>query len=291
MACAFPITINVDKDKYLVPCRNCLSCRSTYVNTIKFGVDCELYDVYRSGRGASFVTFTYNEYGLPLNDDMRPTLRKRDLQLFMKRSRRSLEYNKVPYSSYKYIATGEYGDSFGRPHYHVIFLGLSSEMVNSFVKRHWRYGSIDVGTLKPGGVRYVLKYAFKQLRSQSAVELYDNNNIERPFIVKSRNLGMDYLTRNLDILTENNFCYLKDGQYVPIPKFYRDKLDVYKQFDSLPALKPMYSNYISSDSSRDFLDYQSLLNYNKECMLCDDMRRKHIPYDDSNIVRSAVFYK
>lgn len=62
----------------------------------------------------AFVTLTYDEEHLPEGGTLVP----RDLQLFLKRLRKSIEPRKV-----RFFAVGEYGDETFRPHYHLGLFG------------------------------------------------------------------------------------------------------------------------------------------------------------------------
>jgi hypothetical protein len=61
-----------------------------------------------------FITLTYDEKHLPADRN----LVKRDFQLFIKRLRKKLAPAKV-----RYYMAGEYGEKYGRPHYHACNFG------------------------------------------------------------------------------------------------------------------------------------------------------------------------
>ncbi len=74
------------------------------------------------------MTLTYDDEHLPINDYVdsdgvihgKPTLRKRDVQLFLKRLRKNYKYD----NHIKYFCCGEYGGKTFRPHYHLIIFGF-----------------------------------------------------------------------------------------------------------------------------------------------------------------------
>ena len=66
-----------------VPCGHCPDCRADAAREWSNRCLLELDDNDNIG---CFVTLTYNDFNLPIDDDG-PTLRKRDFQLFMKRLR------------------------------------------------------------------------------------------------------------------------------------------------------------------------------------------------------------
>lgn len=103
-----------------VACRKCPECRINYSNTWAFRVGLEA-SLYESN---CFITLTYSDSFLP--SDRQPC--KRDLQLFIKRLRKS-----VPFPI-RYFACGEKGSKRLRPHYHIIVFGLSFDDL-VFLKR------------------------------------------------------------------------------------------------------------------------------------------------------------
>jgi len=62
-----------------------------------------------------FITLTYNDENLPPND----SLVYRDFQLFLKRLR-----FKYSGTTIRYYMAGEYGENYGRPHFHAILFGI-----------------------------------------------------------------------------------------------------------------------------------------------------------------------
>lgn len=110
-----------DKKKKLVgiydayPCRWCMNCR---VDRRNYWED-RLNYAHLVHKSASFVTFTYDDFNIPLNQYGKPTLLKRDWITFRDNLKRQLRYHGYPqlcFPDYKYYCVGEYGDQFGRPH-------------------------------------------------------------------------------------------------------------------------------------------------------------------------------
>lgn len=244
MPCLSPFTITVKprgsigKSFFNVPCRQCMCCRLKKVQSLRMMSDLYLYDRYMNGQGASFVTLTYSDNFLPVNDSGIITLRKSDFQKFNKRFRVNLVRNNfnIPY---KFIACGEYGGKLSRPHYHIIMLGITQAIADEFVPLSWNHiknGISDIGSLARGGLNYVLKYCTKTSLGKDAKKLYDDNGVERPFICHSKSLELDYFVRNLEEIENNNFALRHKGKLVSLPNYYRKKYDVHNQFDTSVAL-------------------------------------------------------
>ena len=130
-----------------IPCGKCIGCRLDYAKqwANRIMLEAQYHD------DAYFVTLTYDDEHVPRSWSTDPetgeacqslTLRKRDVQLFMKRLRKWQDglvdtkyqvYNKnvsdssaslVSSQRIRYFLSGEYGSRTFRPHYHAIIFGL-----------------------------------------------------------------------------------------------------------------------------------------------------------------------
>lgn len=146
-------------------------------------------ETYTNG-DSSFVTLTYDEEHIPDCG----SLRKRDLQLFIKRLRFNLHPRKI-----RYYASGEYGEERGRPHYHLALFGVNPEEEIQ-VKKAWTedgelIGQVYMGDITYASARYIAKYIIKGD--------YQNNEMvneklwpkDREFSLMSRRpaLGTDFI--------------------------------------------------------------------------------------------------
>lgn len=105
----------------------------------------------------------------------------RDLQLFMKRLRKHRG------KGIKFFACGEYGETFGRPHYHLILFGVDfpdkqfysrskngdALYVSEEVKRYWRFGSNRIGSVTFDSCAYVARYITKKVNGDRAEAHYE----------------------------------------------------------------------------------------------------------------------
>lgn len=114
----------------------------------------------------SFVTLTYSDDKLPEDFSLRPS----DLQDFLKRLRRRIEPQRL-----RFFAVGEYGDTYGRPHYHAALFGYPQCLGNalkvkgecqcgacSIVRETWGFGHIMVAELNIKTARYITGYVAKK---------------------------------------------------------------------------------------------------------------------------------
>jgi len=155
-----------------VPCRRCIGCRIDYSRS--WAARC-LHEA-KLHTASCVVTLTYDDARLPPNG----SLRKRDVQLFIKRLRKQLSPGKV-----SYLYCGEYGEQFQRPHYHIILFGYWPEDTRPWRKKGtvqyfrsptleklWAQGNVELGHLTYTAAAYVAGYVFKKVYGDYAAEHY-----------------------------------------------------------------------------------------------------------------------
>ena len=209
-------------DGIKVPCGNCLGCRLDKLAL--WSARCN-YELVKGSN--SFVTFTYDDWHLPYNDgSLFPTLRQQDLHRFIDNIRHKIRALPVLpdhcRKDFSFFASGEYGDKFQRPHYHVLFFGLDFVECKKFFHSSWKFGMIKSLPLRPGGVRYVVDYFTKNLVTGDLAEkLYDCRGLERPFKSVSRGIGSELFFAHRDEI--RNGKDLKIGsRVVPVPIYYKN---------------------------------------------------------------------
>lgn len=214
-----------------VPCGHCEACLSRKANEWAT----RIYYEWLESKTSKFYTLTYAEEYLTWNDVTfilgakkqtfeLPVLSKRDVQLFMKRLRKKLGVG------LRFFLGGEYGENFGRPHYHFILFNypkhLTDEELDDIVQKCWSYGNIQSGDTNISRVKYVAKYIFSS-------SLFPNKLIKnwvKPFILTSRKpgLGLHYInstTKEFHNESLDTRVYMEDdGVLMPMPRYYRDKI-------------------------------------------------------------------
>lgn len=282
MNCISPLSIRVKRhsyytyfEHYKVPCGHCLNCMISKQSALEFLAKKELYDVYRTGRGASFITLTYDDEHIPRNDDNLVTLRKHDVQCWLKNVRRQMEYHnkKIPF---KYIMCGEYGDDFGRPHYHIVFLGLTDAQVVDYSRKLWKNGLCDIGVLGQGGLRYICKYMTKQNPSKDVKDMRKALNVENPFICHSFGLGKKWIQENCEKIADNDFQFEINGKTQFFPKY----VCQYVSSRTGKSYKKVFNNYnmkrLNKDSSKTLSEIDEENAYIKWCNNVNCLRSKGI---------------
>lgn len=193
MTCIYPSVVKnpLTGADMLVRCRKCTPCRVAKRTWLETLANREYQHQLSLGRSSCFVTLTYHEDNLH-----RCGLCPRVYKTFLKRFRKNLSIVKhSPFSSFKYIGCGEYGDK-GRPHYHFIFFGLpESTLIRDVLRKSWKNGFIQLGPLLPGGIRYVVDYISSDpnSRSDKMAQAYIDDGLYPPFHSKSLGIGNDWL--------------------------------------------------------------------------------------------------
>ncbi|QCS37476.1 replication initiation protein [Tortoise microvirus 107] len=226
MACSSPFFLERIKDyrgrPVPLPCQKCNCCRAdkTTYWTRRAGYE------WTHSISSAFVTFTYDEEHLPIGGSLEPTLRRDDLHRYIDTVRHRLKKDgKIPprcVPNFSYMASGEYGDSFGRPHYHVLFFGLDFETCKKYLKKSWPYGSIAVNPVRDGAIRYVVSYISKQLYGEERDAQFFDYGVEAPFLSVSRGFGSGLFKDQAENIRE--YGALKFGQkFFSVPSYWKNK--------------------------------------------------------------------
>lgn len=199
---------------FRVPCGKCVNCKIQ--RTREWAMRCvheaSLYD------NNVFVTLTISDEHM-----LYPaTIKKRSLQLFIKRFRKMLGGRKI-----RYYACGEYGDESGRPHYHLIMFNVGYDDFKQitigrkvfYTTDAWQYGNVYVDDVNYCTCRYVAKYVHKKYYGPLAVKIYNNRHLVNPFQLQSLGIGKGFAVSNAVQLRKK--LYVKfNGKKCKIPRYY-----------------------------------------------------------------------
>lgn len=209
------------KQKYAfidVPCGKCLACLSRRKQDWMFRLKQELSNSF----GSVFVTLTYDEEHLPRSYiGGVPTLVKRELQLFLKRLRKS------HVTPIRYFAIGEYGPQTYRPHYHLILFNCRPD-IGGLIHSSWPNGNIKVDEVSGARVNYICKYVCIGGVDEDLFAFLDEHRCERPFMVCSKRpyIGSCFVTPAMEryFLSNDTLSVTVDGYRQNIPRIYRNKI-------------------------------------------------------------------
>lgn len=215
MSCLHPINLRVKnntcnilgyKQFILVPCGKCVECLKRKQND--WSVRC--MEQFKSSKFGCFVTLTYRDDNVPtiVNVDTGErflSVNKRDVQLWLKRSRIRLANNGYNPSNLKYFITSEYGPRTLRPHYHAFICGFSLDVLEFCgCLNDWRehHGFVSAKNIKCSDddvfscARYVGKYCSKGFFENPLVE---KGIVNKTFHLISKGFGKSYVdTRKVE---------------------------------------------------------------------------------------------
>lgn len=246
MACYHPIPALRDGRKVVLhpkprgsenmwlPCGGCVGCK--IARSQEWASRC-VHEM-REHHSAIFATLTYDDQHLPESRSLVP----RDLQLFLKKLRKVVEAGKSWVSvnesgkyagRLRFIACGEYGDKYHRPHYHAILFGVGfpeSRQVTTKLRTCdkltalWEKGNVSYGEVTRASAAYVAGYTFKSIGRS-----YCNSDgvvLHPPFMRSSNRpgIGADYVRKFATDFRSGSLVV--DGKASRIPRYYKKKLEV-----------------------------------------------------------------
>lgn len=256
--------------KVFVQCNKCIRCK------LKRALDWSIRIMHEASLYSDncFITLTYDDLNLP---DGRSLL-KSDFQKFMKRLRKHAV--KMRGRSLRYYACGEYGDRFGRPHYHAILLDFdfkdkvflrysaggerifSSKCLESL----WSVKSVKIGICEIGSVTsqsagYVARYCTKKITGDLAVEHYRYvDAVGRDcwrvpeFSLQSQSIGKPWLERFHSDVYTSDFVLVGGAKLRP-PRAYDKIFEVLypEDFSRIKRLRRDRPREVMSNGFRAYL--------------------------------------
>lgn len=211
-----------------VPCGKCGACLRRKISDYTARCSFEA----RKSDNCYFLTLTYADDPTQLfvdnySDSYNPF--KHQLQKYFKRLRKTG-------FRFSYFALGDYGDTFGRPHYHCIIFAKGpfdeerAHTVWAAGDKVFGRGFIDVRPLSPGRISYVVRYGYL-----AKLDWDKRDPRPKPFFLMSRNpaIGAGYITEaKKKYHLANQFWFYPDGKYrKALPRYWKEKIF------SCPALR------------------------------------------------------
>lgn len=226
----------------VIPCGQCWGCKLE--RSRQWAVRCvheaaTHLDPDTGRENTCFITLTYD-------DDHWPdwgSLQLRDWQLFAKTWRNQI-------GKFRYMMCGEYGDQFGRPHYHAIIFGEDLKDDRKYLKtnrgnrldtsasldRCWDKGFATVGDVTFESCAYVSRYVMKKITGEKAMEHYfagvdittGECHMRKPefnTMSKKPGLGSEWLKRwGSDVYPRD--LMMMNGKEIRPPKYYDDQFEM-----------------------------------------------------------------
>lgn len=239
----------------LVPCGQCIGCRLDHSR--EWASRCEMeymqmekkYGKRVAMDSCFFVTLTYDNDHVKFGDQGYSTLDYDDVKTFLDNLRHDAKrHGKVLDEGIRYYGAGEYGDQYGRPHYHIIIYGLTLDMpadrtptkdaefffVNKmgdpiykcdYLQKIWKNGYVTIGRFDWKTAAYTARYVLKKQKGKAA-SFYDDNGIapEKSFCSNRPGIGFYYLDDNQLDIVEHGYIQLANGRKSPIPRYFKKRL-------------------------------------------------------------------
>lgn len=172
-------------------------------------------------RHSCFATLTYEDAAIPPDFG----LDLAEFTKFWKRLRKAVLPRRL-----RYYGCGEYGEQYGRPHYHAIVFGVSPSE-KDLVRLAWGHGNVYLGTVTMQSARYVADYVGKAVTGERGKALYGGRRA--PFAVMSQGIGRGFVDGNRDQLLRLGVVTV-GGRPMGMPRYYRARLE--REFQVLPDL-------------------------------------------------------
>jgi hypothetical protein len=234
-----------------LPCGQCVGCRLE--KSRQWAVRC-MHEA-QLHEDNCFITLTYNDENLP--EDL--SLNYDHFQTFIKDLRSYFKYH-YKKTGIRFYMAGEYGESFGRPHYHACIFGINFSdrkyhkrtpsgfniYVSKILESLWPYGYSSIGDVTFESAAYVARYIMKKQTGtkpnqfgMTAKDHYTWCDLETGELKEKKpefnkmslrpGIGADWLKKYLPDVYPNDFVEVRGKKTTP-PKYY-DK--IYKKLAPL----------------------------------------------------------
>lgn len=209
-----------------VPCGQCIGCRLR--RNRDWAV--RIYHESKQHDRNCFLTLTYDDDHL-VDDE----LHLEHWQTFIKRLRSKLSPNRI-----RYFHAGEYGDLWGRPHYHAAIFGEdffetrrpAGKSRRGFETWHsdiidscWPGGIARIQDLTMDAALYIAKYTLKKITGPKARTHYHGRQPEYATMSLKPGLGAGWQARYQDETYRDDFIVIKGKRYAP-PKYYDNQYEL-----------------------------------------------------------------
>ena len=216
-----------------LPCGQCVGCRLE--RSRQWAIRC-MHEAQLHEHNC-FITLTYNDDNLPSDK----SLHYEHFQKFLKRFRKAISPSKI-----RFYMAGEYGENFGRPHFHACIFGYdfpdkkllkrtssgSNLYRSKILEDLWTFGYSSIGDVNFESAAYVARYIMKKQTGKDASSYYERVDNETGEIIDMKpefnkmslkpGIGADWYKRFKTDVYPNDYVILR-GKKVKPPKFY-DKL-------------------------------------------------------------------
>lgn len=235
-----------------IGCGQCVGCRLD--RSRQWAVRC-VHEAQMHPDNA-FITLTFDDENLWRRENPW-SIDTGEWQRFMKRLRKAISPRKV-----KYYACGEYGETYGRPHYHACLFGWTppdkrlwkarqapdGQVVRLYrsemLEKLWPYGYSTVGDVTFESAAYVARYVMKKVTGDAADshylvvdretgELLGFRQPERTWMSLNPAIGKEWFEKYYSDVFPHDEVVIR-GKPQKVPKYYEkvyENLDVDKAYE------------------------------------------------------------
>jgi hypothetical protein len=230
---------------FQIPCGQCIGCRLE--KSRQWAMRC-MHEAQMHENNC-FITLTYDETHLPTDQ----SLHHRDFQLFIKRLRK-----RYPTSKIRYYMAGEYGENFGRPHYHACIFGFdfhdkklwkrtpSGSLIyrSKDLETLWPFGYSSIGDVNFESAAYVARYIMKKQTGKDSEKHYQYTQLSTGEIIQMQpeynkmslkpGIGAEWYKKYRSDVYPHDYVVVR-GKKVRPPKYYdkKYKTDYPYEYDNL----------------------------------------------------------
>lgn len=244
-----------------LPCGQCVGCRLE--RSRQWAIRC-MHEAQMHTENC-FITLTYDDDHLPSDR----SLHYRDFQLFIKRLRK-----RYPGRRIRYYMAGEYGENFGRPHWHACIFGFDFHdkklwkrtSANSLLYRSqdlellWPFGYSSIGDVTFESAAYVARYIMKKVTGKNASKHYEeidpdtgeitNRTPEFTKMSLKPGIGYEWYKQYTSDVYPHDYVVVR-GKKVKPPKYYdkKYKIDNPYEFDEVLYIREKSAKLNHADNT------------------------------------------
>ena len=258
-----------------LPCGQCIGCRLE--RSRQWAMRC-MHEAQLHENNC-FITLTYDNTHLPSDG----SLHYKDFQLFIKRLRKKFGIYRI-----RYYMAGEYGENFGRPHFHACIFGhdfhdkklwrrsSSGSMLyrSQDLELLWPFGYSSIGDVNFESAAYVARYIMKKVTGHNSKQHYTQTDLETGEITTRKpefnkmslkpGIGYDWYKKYKNDVYPHDYIIIK-GKKVKPPKFYdkKYKTDNPYEFDEILYKREINGKLNSEDNTFERLKVKEIVQQAK----------------------------
>lgn len=246
-----------------IACRQCIGCRIMMQTawTVRIMAEANM------NSENWFITWTYDDAHMPVNG----SLQYSDFQYLNRKLRKEL-------GSFRFFVAAEYGDSFGRCHFHSINFGLhlpdlevkrfasgSVRYTSKTLERLWGKGNVFIGTVTPQSARYVASYCLKKLGGKLAEDKYSRVDESTGEIVRltpefarmslKPGIGASFFDKYWQEIVANRAVVGAGGVKYSIPRFFNERINAWDDDALVSAIQADFATNAASYRAANEADF------------------------------------